>query len=60
MLIPIPLFLIPYINTTMHVYIVFTFSIVVYITTTIFTLKPHSTLLKNDKSSCSVYMDTII
>ena len=46
LLIPIPFFWIQNINNTMNVYIVFTFSIVVYIPTTIFTLKPHSTLLK--------------
>ena len=55
-----PLFQIPNINTIMHAYTVFTFSILVYIPTIIVTLKPHSTLLKNCKSSCTVYMDTII
>ena len=43
----------------MHFYKDFKFSIVVYISTTIFTLKTHSTLLKNGKLSCSVYMDII-
>ena len=41
----------------MHVYIVLTFFILVHIPTTIFTLNPHSELLKNGKSSCSGYMD---
>ena len=46
MFIPIPPFQITHINTTMYAYTVFTFSIVVYIPTIIFTWKPHSTLLK--------------
>ena len=48
----IPLFIIHHIITTMHTYTVFTFSIVVYISTTIFTLNSHYTLPKNGKSSC--------
>ena len=45
---------------TMHVYIVFIFSIVFLISTKIFTLKLHSTWFKNCKSSCYVYTDTIV
>ena len=59
MFILIKLFLITHINNKIHDYKVFTFSILVYILTTIFTLKPHSKLLKNGKSSCSVYTNTI-
>ena len=43
MFIPIPLFWISRLDTTMHSYTVFTFSIVVYIPTAIFTLKGHPT-----------------
>ena len=44
----------------MHSYKVLTFSIMVHIPTIIFALKPHYTLLKNVKSSCYVYTDTIV
>ena len=44
----------------MHTYTVFTSTIVVYIHITDFTLKPHSILLKNYKSDCSDYTDTIV
>ena len=46
MLIPIPLFWIIHINTTMHNYKIFTFWIVFCIPIISFILKPHSTLLK--------------
>ena len=59
-LIMIPSFWIPHISNTMHVYIFFTFLILVYIPNIIFTLKPHSSLLKNSNSSCSVHTDTIV
>ena len=60
MFIPIAYFWIPHVNNTMNAYTVFTVSIVVYITNTVFTLKPHSTLLKKINPICSVYTDTIV
>ena len=46
MFIPISTFGIPHVKNTIYSYTVFTVSIMVYIPTTVFTLKPHFILLK--------------